>query len=129
MKTNSSRLLSISCAKGFLMMEVLLAILILSIAFVSFAAVIGQVLKVTSKSQDLTLALLKYEEALFELENGQRNDVVHYGGQGAAGEDYGYAFQSDAVSGNYFTLKGKLLWKKGNDFLEVDLIFPGVPVQ
>ncbi len=115
--------------QGFLLMEVLIAVLILSIAFVSFTAVLAQVLRVDSRARNFNRALEGYEKFLFEMENGQRSDLVTEGGQGPLGEEGRYDFQSLKQEGDYFFLKGRVSWKNGKDSLDLDAVFPGVSAQ
>ena len=115
--------------EGFLLMEVLIAISVLAIAFVAFVAVLGQVLNITSRSTDLTHAIAKYETLFFDLENGERNDLVSYGGRGGIEGGYQYEILSQQETDGYFTLKTKIFWKGGKDFMDLDLLLPESPIQ
>jgi competence protein ComGC len=114
---------------GFLLMEALIAILILLIGFVSFVAVIGQVLKVTTRTEELTRAINQYEALIFELESGEKNDLVSYGGSGGLDKGLRYEIISRQEVGGYFSLEAKLSWRGGDDFLNSELLLSEAPIQ
>ena len=61
--------------KGFFLTEALVVILILSVAFVSFAGVIGQALRVSRRSIKAADAVFEREFVQFQIENGFRADL------------------------------------------------------
>jgi Tfp pilus assembly protein PilV len=106
---------------GFLLLEALILVLILSIAFVSFAVVVSQALKVSYRTRDMTEVLASFEPLLFEIENGFHPDLAAYGGKGALGEGASYEIQNQEDSKTYGLLKGKLLGRQGKNLFEHDL--------
>ena len=116
-------------SEGFLLMEVLILLLILSVTFVSFMAVMGQALHISARSREITEAVSICEQFLFELENGFRSEVVSDGGHGVLEKDYQYEIRSEENSDSYSFLKGRVLWKKGNEFLDLDFIAPEGAVE
>ena len=114
---------------GFLLVEVLMAILILAIAFVAFMGAMAQSMKVSYKSSQTTEAISRYEAFLFEIENGLRPDLAGYGGQGDLEGDYRYQIQAES-GGEFGTLlKGRFSWKGGREFLEHEVFVSKAPAQ
>ena len=115
--------------KGFLIVEVLIVIMILAVAFTAFLGGMAQVLKVSSKSSRMTDAISRYDSLLFEIENGLRPDLAGYGGHGELGE--GYRYQIDSKAGREFSslLKSRFSWKEGKEFLELELLASKAPTQ
>lgn len=58
-----------------LLMEALIVILILAVAFVAFMGVLGQSLKIADRSSRLTDSVSQYELLFFQVDNGFRADV------------------------------------------------------
>ena len=108
--------------RGFLLMEALLLILILSITFVSFIGVIFQALKVSSHTHDLTEGLSRYEALVFELESGLRPDLASYGGRGDLEKGFSYEIENREEADSYALLKSRLLWKQGKESLDFDFV-------
>lgn len=109
-------------------MEVLIVILILAIVFVAFMGVMSQALKVSSRSRRQTEAVMRYENFLFELENGLRADLVSFGGRGELGGGYQYAVNAQESKEFYAYLKSKLTWN-GKESLDLDLVMPEAGIQ
>ena len=93
--------------------------LIVSLTFVSFAGAMKQFLKISSRYHETMSALSKYEELLFEIENGLRPDLAKYGGRGNLGEKFAYEIQSDEKE-PYGFLKSKLSWREDKENFNVD---------
>ncbi len=115
--------------KGFLMMEALILILIISVTFTAFTGVITQVLKISARGRALTDSIMKYEFFLFELENGFRADLLSFGGREDVEGGYQYSVQNEGNDNSYASLKSKLTWKSGKEFLEFDLVLPEAGVR
>ena len=103
-------------------MEVLMAIAILSIAIVSFLGVISRALQVSEKGRGIAQAVTSYDGFIFNLESGLRADLVHFGGKGELEGGYRYELIPEENSDSYDHLRGKILWKGGREFLNLDLI-------
>jgi len=67
---------------GFLLMEALVSIAILSIALLVGLSAMGQALYVAKKTEELTEMIVSSEDLLFTLETGSRTDLIFYGGKG-----------------------------------------------
>lgn len=78
----------IGSRKGFLILEVLVAVCVLSVAFVVFLGVLAQAIKVSARSARSMEAVGKFETLWFDLQCGLRPDLVRYGGRGNAGDGY-----------------------------------------
>ena len=115
--------------KGFLMMEALILILIISVTFTAFIGVIVQALKVSSRSRETTDAVSKYEFLLFELENGFRADLLNFGGRENVEGGYEYEIKNDGDKDSYASLRSKLSWRGGKESFEFDLVMPQGEVQ
>jgi type II secretory pathway pseudopilin PulG len=66
---------------GFLLMEVLIAFVILSVGIVACMAVMGQVLRFTKASEQASKSLWDAELFLTQLETGERQDLILFGGK------------------------------------------------
>lgn len=108
--------------KGFLIVEVLIAILILAVVFVPLMAAMAQSARVASRSSQTTEAVSRYEALLFEVESGLRPDIAGYGGRGEL--DGQYRYEIDPVKSTEYGsfLKSRLSWKGGKEFLDVELL-------
>ena len=109
-------------------MEALILILILSVVFVAFMSVMSQALKISSRSCRQTDAVLKYENLLFEIENGFRADLVSFGGRGEFDSGYHYEIQAQESKESFAYLKSKLMWN-GKESLDLDLVIPEAAIQ
>lgn len=112
----------IASKKGFMLMEALILILIISITFTACLGLIAQSLKVSFRGQGLTDAICKYEFFLFELENGFRADLINFGGREEAGNGHQYIVQSSEEMDSFSFLKTKLIWKSGKESLDSNLL-------
>ena len=110
--------------KGFLLMEAMVLILMISVTFTAFIGVIAQGLKISSRSRAQTDAVSKYEFLLFELENGFRPDFLNFGGREEVEGGYQYSVQNEQEEDSYAFLKNKLAWKNGKESLEFALVLP-----
>ncbi len=79
-------------------MEALILILILAVTFVAFIGVIGQALKISSRSRDLSKAISEAEMLFFEVESGLRPDLANEGGRG---ELDGFQYEIKSQSGEF----------------------------
>jgi type II secretory pathway pseudopilin PulG len=73
--------------RGFLLIEVLIAVLLLSTVLTALGGVFVQCLKISKREKETMQALLYTEPFLFQLETGQRAGWIRYGGQESAGTD------------------------------------------
>ena len=115
--------------KGFFLLESLIVLLILAVVFVSFTTVLSQALRISAKGSEITEAISRYEQWIFELENGFRPDLVRYGGQGKLDGGYQYEVRNQESRDLYSWVKTHLSWKKGHEFLNLEWIAPEGPVQ
>jgi len=75
--------------KGFILMEVLISIMIISIAMAAAVTGMGRALKLTGRSEEFTRGTLPMETLLFELETGGRADLIEGGGEATVeGREY-----------------------------------------
>lgn len=72
------------CAKrsehGFLLIEVLVAIVIIAVTVTALLTGLRQALQMTARSEEFTQAALPMETLLFEIETGARADLLENGG-------------------------------------------------
>ena len=108
--------------RGFLMAEVLMAILILAVAFTAFMGAMAQAVRVSSKAGDMTDAISVFEPFLFEVENGLRPDLAGYGGRGALKDKYLYQFEAQTHDDTSSCLKGNFKWKEGKESLDIEVL-------
>ena len=127
-------------AKGFLLIEALIAILILSVVLVAALGGISQGLRLSSRAEETTKAVLAFESLLFELETGTRSDLVGFGGSGNLGE-YSYHIESqssdsensspseaesdsdsdsDHEGPSFYQIKGRMDWKDGKENIALE---------
>ena len=67
--------------RGFFLVEVLVAIVIISVAMVAALAGMSRALKMSERSEAFTQTVLPMEELLFEIETGSRQDLLEAGGK------------------------------------------------
>lgn len=115
--------------QGFLLIEVLLAILIISVAFTASAGVLRQALMISEKTIQTTEAISAYENLQFELDAGTRPDLVAYGGKGPLANKYRYSLEPLAEDESFFWTKSRILSGSGKDLLSHDLFLSEAPVQ
>jgi prepilin-type N-terminal cleavage/methylation domain-containing protein len=115
--------------KGFLLLEVLIVMLILAVAFVSFMGVIGQTLRVSVKAREVSEAISQYDALLFELESGMSPDLASFGGRGELEGGYQYEIKTDEMNEAYQFLESKMSWKEGREFLNLKILVPEAPAQ
>ncbi len=108
--------------RGFLLLEVLVTIAILSIVIVSFFGVIGTALRISEKGRGIALAAADYDRLVFELESGLRPDLAGYGGSGEGEGGCRYQLEAETSRDLYSQLKGQISWKNGTEALGLDLI-------
>lgn len=116
-------------SQGFLLMEALIVILILAVAFTAFMGVMAQALRVSSKARQMTEAVSEYEAFLFELESGMRPDLVLFGGGGELAGGYQYEIHSETLKEPFVFLKTRLFWKEGKESLGLELTVPEAITQ
>lgn len=66
--------------RGFLLVEVLVALVIIAIAVTASLTGLGRALKVTGRTEAFTRTVLPMESILFDLETGYRSDLIEEGG-------------------------------------------------
>lgn len=114
---------------GFLLMEALLALLVLSVAFVVCLGAVAQALRLSSRAEETTKAVLASETLLFELETGMRPDLVVFGGRGERAP-YRYVIESETTNDlekpivSFYDLKARMDWKEGRDYLDFEAYLP-----
>ena len=111
------------------MVEVLIVVMILAVAFVAFMGGIAQVLKVSSKSSQTMDAISHYESFLFEIESGLRPDLTGYDGHGDLEGNYHYQIETKMDKEFSAFLKSRLSWKEGKEFLDLEVLVPKAPAQ
>lgn len=67
-------------SRGFLLVEVLVALVIIAIAVTASLTGLGRALKVTGRTEAFTRTVLPMESVLFDLETGYRTDLIEEGG-------------------------------------------------
>ncbi len=67
--------------RGFFLVEVLVAIVIISVAMVAALAGMARALKMSERSEAFTETVLPMEQLLFEIETGSRQDLLETGGK------------------------------------------------
>jgi competence protein ComGC len=107
--------------KGFLMVEVLIVVLILAVAFTAFMGAMAQSLRVSSKSSQTTDAISRFGAILFEMESGLRPDLAGYGGQGDLEGGYHYRIDAERDEELSSLLKSRLSWKEGKESLQLEV--------
>ena len=115
--------------KGFLLLEALMALLILAIAFAAFMGAMSQVLRVSYRANHTMDSVSQIEPLLFEIENGVRADLASYGGKGDLKDGYHYEIEAKEEGDLASYLKGRLSSKDGKGFLEMDILVLKAPVQ
>lgn len=120
-------------------MEVLVALVIFAIVVVASSRVFIQVLDVTKRSEENTEAILRFEDLIYQLETGERSDLLYYGGRGQLEgfayeiksqvvkeemKDQGQTLKEEATNEVFMTylLDTHLSWKEGKRFLVQDLL-------
>lgn len=118
-----------SSKSGFLMVEVLITIMILAVAFTVFLGAMAQTLRVSSKSSQLTDAISAFEPLRFELESGLRPDLVFYGGEGNLKNGYNYRIEKNEAGEMDSLLRSRFSWKSGKEFFDLEGVVPQAGVQ
>ena len=115
--------------KGFLIVEVLIAVMVLAVAFVALMGAMAQAVKVSSRSSRVTEAISRYEPLLFEIESGLRPDIAGYGGHGEMEGKYRYKIEAEKNEELGSFLKSRLSWKEGKEFLDLEFFAQKAPAQ
>lgn len=105
-----------------MLVEVLMAILIIAVAFTAFMGAMSQALNASYRSWETIDAISKFESILFQIENGLRPDLAGYGGQGDLTEGYSYSIKAEKSGQTDALLQGKLSWKKGKGSLYAEFL-------
>ena len=129
--------------KGFLLLEALVSILILSVALAASLTGIAQVLRLKERADETTKAIVQFDNLLFQLEAGMRTDLLRDGGRGKIGE-FDYDIRSETVNSentgvkkdetegdpapflSFRNVKSHLSWKNGKEFLDIETFLPEV---
>ena len=114
---------------GFLIVEVLIAIMVLAVAFVALLGAMAQAVKVSSKSSQMTDAISCYESFLFEIESGVRPDIAGYGGHGDLERKYHYQIESETNKEFSSLLKSRFSWKDGKESLDLQFLAQQAPAE
>ena len=109
---------------GFLLLEALIAILILSIALVASLGGIAQALRIAKRGEETTRNLLAFERILYELETGERLDLVSEGGKGELEGGSQYQIEKDSFS----FLKTRLLGRDKKEVLNFETFLGEAPL-
>lgn len=104
--------------EGFLLIEALIAILLLSLVLTASLGGIAQALRLSKRGEETTKAVLAFENLLFDLETGERLDLVYYGGKGRLEEGYDYEINPSNM---------RLSWKQDKEFLDLQTFFQEAP--
>ena len=115
--------------KGFLILEVMIAILILAVAFAVFMSAMAQTLRVSVRAKNTAEALSRFDSLLFEIESGIRIDLASYGGRADLKDDYQYEIQAQQDGDFGSRINSRLLWKNDKELLNLDLLVLKVPIQ
>jgi len=105
--------------RGFTLLEVLIAVVILSVTVTAFIAGISQSLRLSQRSEEITQAVLKLEASFSELETGERSELVRYGGRESRGRNASIEIKSEAHSSGLRSLVIKDI-KNGKERLSFD---------
>lgn len=121
--------------RGFLLIEALIAILLLSLVLTASLGGIAQGLKLSKRGEDTTKAILAFENLLFDFETGERLDLVLYGGRGKLEEGLGYeidpqrkAPKEEESLVSFSSLNLALSWKEGKESLALQTFLEEVPI-
>ena len=106
--------------KGFLLIEVLVAILVLSISMVAIVGTIGQVLTLSKRADETAKAVFQMENLLFSLESGARSDLVLYGGRENLSDGFGCEIKTVRETEPFYSLKARLFQKDNVPFLNLE---------
>ena len=109
-------------ARGFLLVEALLAMLVLTLAASASFQSILQASAAAKRSEALSAGILKTEEELFDLESGIRPDLVVYGGKENLAGDYRMDFNVEEEAEGYSDAVFRLL-KGDSEILTKEGIF------
>jgi type II secretion system protein I len=112
-------------ARGFTLIEVLVAMVILSIAFMWLLSSQGQSIEMATRSRFLTTATLLAQERISEVTSGEQT-VSQGSGGGDFGEDYpGYRYEEtveSTVLPGYFKYSLTVKWGSEEKPLETKFI-------
>jgi len=113
---------------GFLLVEVLIAIVILSVVLVATVGGVFQALRISDRAKAMSATIRATEQLLFELASGERLDLVVYGGRGKVEEKYQYEVESDQldVTGSvipfyFYLLKMRVGPEGSRNFMDLNL--------
>lgn len=104
--------------KGFLLIEVLIALMLLAIVFTAFAAMLGQCLFIFQKSRDQFQMIASADQLMFELETGERLDLVSYGGREKRENRFLLEIDSEPHGEKFYQLKLRLKIPVGRTEIE-----------
>ena len=115
--------------KGFLLLEVLMALLILAIAFAAFMGAMSQVLRVSYRANHTMDSVSQIEPLLFEIESGVRADLASSGGKGELKDGSHYEIEVKEEGDLASHLTGSLSSRGEKGFLEMDILVLKAPIQ
>ena len=114
---------------GFLLLEVLMALLVLAVTFAAFMGAMTQALRVSVRANHTMDAVSQLEPLLFEIESGVRADLASDGGKGDLKDGYHYEIEATGEGDLGSRLKGRFLSKDNKASLELDILVLKAPVQ
>ena len=116
-------------SEGFLILEALMTLLILAVAFTAFMGAMAQALRVSVRANRTTDAVSQIEPLLFEIESGVRADLAGYGGRGDLKEGGRYRIEARSQGELGSVLKGRFSTNDDRAFLDLDVLVLKAPVQ
>lgn len=114
---------------GFLIMDVLIAIMVLAVMFCLFMGAMMQTAKVSLISSQTTEAVSEFEQLIFEIQNGLRGDLAVYGGEGPLKDKYRYKIVGVSEEEHTAQIKSILFSKNGKEMLGLDAVVLRAGVQ
>lgn len=115
--------------KGFLIVDVLIAIMVLAVLFALFMGAMMQSAKAALKSARTTDALSSFEPVLFEMQSGLRPDLTMYGGDGQIKPDFRYKVVGVSEEEYTARIKASIAAKNGAEFISLDAVVTQSGVQ
>ncbi|MCM8776029.1 MAG: hypothetical protein NC930_06770 [Candidatus Omnitrophica bacterium] len=111
-------------SKGFLLVEVFIAVLTLSIVIVAWMNTMCQVLALCKRSDQIMKALLQTENIFFNIRTGNRPDLLAFGGKEISEEGWIFDVQGKSVHPSYQTIKICVVADRDREILSMDAWIP-----
>lgn len=115
--------------KGFLIVDVLIAIMVLAVLFALFMGAMMQSAKVAIKSARMTDAISSFGPILFEVETGLRPDLALYGGEGQLKPDFRYKLIDTSEEEYAAKVKAAVIARNGAELISLDAVVSRSGVQ